>query len=482
MYDVIIIGAGVIGCAVARELTGYQLHIAVLEREEDVCCGTSKANSGLVHAGFDAKPGTLKAAMNVQGTAMMPRVCQELDVPYRRTGALVVATCEKEKEVLDRLLRQGVENGVEELRILDAVECHRMEPNLPPEVTNALYAPTAGIICPFALTIAMAENANVNGAEFFFETEVRDVRKDMEKDCFVISTVTADGEEIQYESRCIVNCAGVYSDRIHNMLCARKYHITPRRGEYCLLDRTAGAHVGRTIFRVPGPLGKGILVTPTVHGNLLLGPTAEDIENREGVNTTSEGLAKILGSVGQTVMNIPTRETITSYAGLRAHEDGGDFILQEAEDCPGLVDAVGIESPGLSGAPAIGKRLADIVAGILKPEKNGNYTPYRRGIVHFLDLPEKEQRKLLKVRPEYGTIVCRCESVTEGEILDAIYRPLGAKSLDGIKRRTRAGMGRCQSGFCSPKVSKILADSLQVPRESVTKAGPGTEILKGGQS
>ena len=477
MYDVVIIGAGVVGCATAMELSKYDLKTLVLEKGEDVCSGTSKANSGLVHAGFDAKPGTLKAQMNVVGNEMMDELCANLDVPFKRTGALVAATNSEEVEILHKLYEQGIQNEVKELEILDREKAHKLEPNLSENVCAVLHAKTAGIICPFTLTIAMAENANVNGVDFLFEEEVVSVKKC--KDSYMIETKLNSGEVKTYETKCIVNCAGVYSDIIHNMVSEYKYHITPRRGQYCLLDKSADGLVDRTIFGVPGIHGKGVLVTPTVHGNYLLGPTAEDVDSKEAVNTTADGLQSVLQKSALTVSNIPIKQIITSFSGLRAHEENGDFIINEAKDAQGFFDAVGIDSPGLSSAPAIGRVLADLVTHYLQVLANPNYIEYRKGITHFLSLPEEEQKKLLRVRPEYGTIVCRCELITEGEILDAIYRPLGARSLDAIKRRTRAGFGRCQAGFCSPRILELLSESFKKNRTEITKSGFGSELLIG---
>ena len=475
MLDVVIIGAGVIGSSVARALSRYDLKVAVVERGDDVCSGTSKANSGLVHAGFDAKPGSLNARMNVEGAAMMPGVCKELDVPFTQPGALVVATSEEEKTNLQALYDQGIANGVSGLKILSGDEVRTLEPNVSDAVCGALYAETAGIVCPFTLTIAMAENANVNGVEFFFNQNVDKVEKVKTHGGYY----RLYAKDTVYEAKCIVNCAGVYSDVLHNMVSEKKYHITPRRGEYCLLDHNAIGFASRTIFKVPGPMGKGILVTPTAHGNILLGPTAEDVDDKDDVATTAAGIDKIYSALGASVKNVPVRQVITGFSGLRAHEDGGDFIIEEAADAPGWIDAVGIESPGLSSAPAIAKRIEGIVTQILKPSEKKDFISCRRGIVMFLELPAKEQKKLLSVRPEYGTIVCRCEMITEGEILDAIYRPLGATSMDGIKRRVRAGMGRCQGGFCSPRVAELLANAQRCSLDRITKRGPGSELLAG---
>lgn len=502
MYDCVIIGAGVIGAAAARELSKYELNTLVLEKGEDVCVGTSKANSGLVHAGFDARPGSLKAEMNVRGNVMMKKLCEELDVPFRQTGALVLAFSKEEEDILQNLKEQGEQNGVQRLSIVDRDTLLSLEPNLAENVTAGLLAETAGVVCPFQLTIAMAENANVNGVSFSFHSEVKSINKKQDKlgayyelSVEVGKDFTVYGDDSReskiIESRVVVNCAGLYSDALHNMVSDIKYHIVPRRGEYCLLDKSAGGHVKRTVFKVPGPLGKGILVTPTVHGNLLLGPTAEDIEDKENIATTAAGLEKVLQSTGMTVKDIPMDQVITSFAGLRAHVqtrtpiqnalhgDTGDFIIQEAEDAEGFIDAVGIESPGLTSAPAIGERLASIVADKLKPEKKHNFIAFHKDMIHLRDLPEEEQRKLIKRKAEYGNIICRCETITEGEILDAIYRPLGAKSLDGIKRRTRAGMGRCQGGFCSPKIVQILADAYKVSPLCISKNGQGSELLLG---
>lgn len=486
-YDCIVIGGGVTGASTARALSAYQLHTLLLEREEDVCAGTSKANSGLVHAGFDAKPGSMKARMNVAGNAQMEQICKELDVAYQKSGALVLAFEEEERNTLFELKAQGEKNGVPGLSVLTAEEVYAMEPNLAEGIVAALYAETAGLVCPFELTIAMAENANVNGVEFSFLSKVTQIDKKEDADGIyyqvkvekrsMFAAALQEAEQVIYETRSIVNCAGVYADVLHNMVSSVKYHITPRRGQYCLLDKDAGAHVSRTIFKVPGPLGKGILVTPTVHGNLLLGPTAEDIDDKEAICTTAQGLDQVLAGTAATVRNIPVRKVITSFSGLRAHEDHDDFILQEAEGAPGFMDAVGIESPGLSSAPAIGTYLARLVQEYLQAGQKSDFVACRKGILHFANLPVEQQRKLISAKPEYGNVICRCEEVTEGEILDAIYRPLGAKSLDGIKRRTRAGMGRCQAGFCSPKVVELLAKAYQVSAFAVTKAGPGTELL-----
>lgn len=477
MKDVIVIGAGVIGCSVARELSRFDLDVLVLEKEDDVSCGTSKANSGLVHAGFDAHPGSKKAHYNVRGAQMMESVCRDLDVPYKKNGALVVAFSKEEETKLHDLLQQGIENGVEKLRIIDREELHKIEPNLQPEASAALYAEDAALVCPYTLTLAMAENAAVNGVEFRFEKAVKTIKSVEQKGNRYYEVTALDGEV--FESKAIVNCAGVYSDEIHNMVSMMKYHITARRGEYCLLDSSAGNLVKATIFQVPGPMGKGILVTPTVHGNILLGPTAMDIEAKDDTATTTEGINMVKAGVLRSVKDLPLKDVITGFSGLRAHEAGGDFIIEECADATGFFDAVGIESPGLSSAPAIGEDLAHMVAKYLKAGQKPGFIGVRRGITCFRELSDENKNKLIKADKAYANVICRCELITEGEILEAIHRPLGATSIDGVKRRTRAGMGRCQSGFCMPRVAEILARELKMPLEAVTKKGSGSEILLG---
>jgi glycerol-3-phosphate dehydrogenase len=473
MYDVVIIGAGVSGSAVARELSRYNANICVLEKCEDVCDGTSKANSAIVHAGYDCEPGSLMAKLNVEGNRMMGQLAEDLDIPFDRCGSLVVCTDENERGGLDKLLEKGRKNGVPDLRIIERDELVRMEPNISDTAVAALFAPTAGIICPFTLNIAMAENANVNGVEFRFNTEVYEIHR--KEDAFEI--ITNNGTVF---SRCVVNAAGVYADKFHNMMSAEKIHITPRKGEYYLLDKSAGKHVNHTIFMLPTKMGKGILVSRTIHGNLLVGPTATDIENREGNNTTREGLDEVAEKSALTVKNVPLRSVITSFAGLRAHEDHHEFVIKELEDCPGFVDVAGIESPGLTSSPAIGKMAADIVEGIFHFAKKDSWIGTRKGVINPAKLTMEERNALIRKNPAYGRIICRCETISEGEILDAIHRPLGARSLDGVKRRTRAGMGRCQAGFCSPRVMEILAREVPgVSMYNVTKTGGGSKLIVG---
>lgn len=470
MYDIIIVGAGVIGCAVARELSKYNARILVIEKNEDVCAGTSKANSAIVHSGYDAKNGTLKARFNVEGNRMMEAVCRELDVPFKRIGSLTVCTDADRIGELDHLRERGERNGVEGLCVLSREELLEIEPNIGDEVVAALSAPTAGIVCPFKLTIAYAENAAVNGAEFLFDTKVKNIFSENG-----IWHIVTDNEE--YTAAAVVNAAGVYSDVFNNMVSEKKLHITPRRGDYILLDRAAEGHVKHTVFQLPTAYGKGVLVTPTVHGNTIIGPSAIDIDDRESTATTAEGIDSVIARSALSVKNLPTRQVITSFAGLRAHGDRHDFVLGEAEDAENFFNCAAIESPGLSAAPAIGVYIAGLIREKLELSEKESFIAERRDILDPSKLSIEERNELIKKEPAYGTIVCRCESVTEGEILDAIRRPVGARSLDGVKRRTRAGMGRCQAGFCSPKVMEILRRELGVDLREVTKSGGNSYIV-----
>ena len=472
MYDVAIIGAGVIGSAVARELSKYNVKACVIEREEDVCCGTSKANSAIIHAGFDAKPGTLKAKLNVRGNEMMDQLSKDLDIPFKRNGSLVVRTKDQDPAGLVELLEKAKANGVPRVRILNREELIAMEPNLSDDVVEALHAPTGAIVCPFHMTIAFAENAYENGVEFFLNTKVENVEKI--QDGYKIST-----NKQTIEAKIVVNAAGVYSDAFNNMVSSRKLQVIARKGEYMLLDKAAGCHVNQTIFQLPSKMGKGVLVSPTVHGNLIVGPTACDIDDKEGTNTTQKYLDSIGPAAALSVKNVPLRQVITSFAGLRAHEADGDFVIGEAEGAEGFFNAAGVESPGLSSAPAIGELLAGQIAEKLSLSKKDNFKATRKGILNPEKLTMAERNALIKEQPAYGNIICRCEMISEGEILDAIHRPLGARSLDGVKRRTRAGMGRCQSGFCSPRTMEILAREVPMAMSDISKSGGKSTYIVG---
>ncbi|WP_459480271.1 FAD-dependent oxidoreductase [Clostridium saccharoperbutylacetonicum] len=472
MYDVAIIGAGVLGNSIFRELTKYNLKVVVLEKENDVSMGTSKANSAIVHAGYDPKEGTLMAKYNVAGNEMFEDLCKELSVPFKRNGSLILAFDEEDMQTVKELYENGCKIGVKGLKILSKAEVLEMEPNLNEEIKGALYAPTGGIVGPFEYTIALAENAVQNGGEIKLKKEVVSIEKG---DTFRIAT--QDGEVI--EAKYVINAAGLYADKIHNLICKESFKIIPRSGEYFIMDKSQGNVVSHTIFQCPSKLGKGVLVTPTVHGNLLIGPDARDIDDKEDLGTVGEGLDSIRETSMRTTTKVNFRESIRNFAGLRANPDTGDFIVEENDGVKGFIDVAGMKSPGLSSAPAIALGVVDILekAGC-KLEKKENFIANREQ-VHFMELPAQEKAELIKKNPQYGRMICRCESITEGEIVDAIKRSFGVLSLDGIKRRCRPGMGRCQGGFCGPRVQEIIAREYKVPLESVVLEKDNSYILLG---
>ena len=475
-YDVIVIGAGVCGCAIARELSRRRLSACVLEAEEDVCCGTSKANSAIVHAGFDAATGTLMARLNVEGSSLMGQLCEELGVDYDRIGSLVVCVDEAERGGLDALLVRGRANGVPDLRIIEREELRALEPNISDAAVAALWAPTGAIVNPFQLAAALAETAAVNGVAFRFLSPVTGVARRTDG---LWDVTTPSGT---LTARVVVNAAGVHADELHNLVCAPgdRLEIAPRRGQYHVLDVTAGVHVRHTVFALPTRLGKGVLVTPTTGGNLLVGPTAEDVDSKDGVDPTADGPADVVRKAALTVRDVPFSERIRTFAGLRAHQPGHDFVIGEVPGAPGFVDCAAIESPGLSAAPAIGRMVAGIVCELLgDPAQKDELLPRPAPIPDVARLSPEAWSALAAARPEYGRVVCRCRTVTEGQVVDAIRRPLGARSLDGVKRRVEAGMGRCQGGFCSPRVAQILARELGCDLGAITLAGPGSELAVG---
>lgn len=470
MYDVAIIGAGVVGGMIARALAKYDVSLCILEKENDVAMGATRANSAIVHAGFDAKEGSLKAKLNVKGSEMMEAVARDLGVKYQRNEALVVGF-ESERAEVEALYKRGVANGVKGLRVVEKDELFKLEPNLNKDLACALLATTSAIICPYELTIAAIGNAMDNGAELLLNFKVTGVKKNTNT-----FTVTAeDGREI--EAKYIINAAGLYSDDIAKLTGDRDFTVTPRRGEYMLLDKECGEFTQRTIFHTPSKMGKGILVSPTVDGNLLVGPTAVNIEDKEDNSTTAEGFATLREKTAENVDGAPLFKVITSFCGLRAVGSTGDFIIKSREH---VITLAGIESPGLSSAPAIAEYVEQLLKsdGFDAPLKK-SYDPTRKSSHYFRELSIDEKNEIIKKEPLFGKIVCRCEGITEGEIVEAIHRNPGARDLDGVKRRTRSGMGRCQGGFCSPTIVEILSRELGVPYESITKFGKGSVINYG---
>ncbi|MBP3369624.1 MAG: NAD(P)/FAD-dependent oxidoreductase [Clostridia bacterium] len=470
MYDIVVIGAGVVGGMIARELAKYDLRICILERENDVAMGATKANSAIVHAGFDAKEGSMKAKMNVRGSRMMQKVCEELGVKYVRNESLVVAF-ESERAEVEAIYQRGIRNGVEGLRIVEREELMNLEPNLNPELSCALLAPTGAIVCPYELCISAVGNAMDNGAELRLNFEVSSIEK--KGDSYTV--ISRDGQAV--ETKYVINSAGLYSDKIAAMTGDCDFDVHPRRGEYMILDKECGAFVQRTVFHTPTKMGKGILVSPTVDGNLLLGPTATDIEDKEDKSVTAEGYAQIISRAGDNVSGIPYGKVITSFCGLRAVGSTGDFIIKLRDR---VLTLGGIESPGLTSAPAIAEYVAEMLREDgLELSMKADYDPVHYPAHAFNSMSLEKKNEVIAKDARYGRIVCRCEGITEGEIVAAIHTNPGATDVDGIKRRTRSGMGRCQGGFCSPIVVQILARELGVSTEEVTKFGKGSTINYG---
>ncbi len=468
MFDIAVIGAGVIGGMVARELTKYGLSVCLLEKEADVAMGATRANSAIVHAGFDAKEGSLKALLNVRGSKMMENVARELGVKYKRNGSLVVGFDSEDRRTLEELLERGKRNGVEELYIANRDELLKLEKNIGDGVTSALVAPTGAIICPYELCMAAVGNAMDNGAELMLDFAVSKIEK-IEGGYRIFS------ENNSIEAVYVINCAGVYSDEIASLVGDSSFKINPRKGEYMLLDKEAGGLVSHTIFRCPSNMGKGILVSPTVDGNLLLGPTAEDTNDKTDTETSAEGLLLVKKQAAEQVSGISFGKIITSFSGLRSTGSTGDFVINMPAEH--FVNCAGIESPGLSSAPAIAEYVVELLkADGLEMTPRVDFSGERKPSHYFKELSDDEKNEIIKKHPEYAHIICRCEIVTEGEILEAIRTNPRPRDVDGVKRRTRASMGRCQGGFCMPYVVELLARELGCKYEEVTKFGGNSYI------
>ncbi|MDD7410564.1 NAD(P)/FAD-dependent oxidoreductase [Fusobacterium gastrosuis] len=473
MIDVAVIGTGIMGAAVARELSKYELNILILDKDNDVSCGTTKANSAIVHAGYDAKEGSLMAKYNVAGNAMYEELCKEVDAPFRKVGSYVLAFSEKEREHLELLYKRGLSNGVPELEIIEAEEIQKREPHVSKEAVAALYAGTAGITGPWELAIKLVENAMENGAELKLNAEVVNIEKVGE----YFKLTLKNGEII--ETKTVINAAGVYADILNNMISKKTFKITPRIGEYYLLDKVQGYLTDSVIFQCPTEMGKGILVAKTAHGNIIAGPTASDVEDREDVGNTQEGFDTIKQFAVKSIKDINFRDNIRNFSGLRAEADTGDFILGEAEDVKGFFNMAGTKSPGLSSAPAMAIDLAEMVVKSLgNISKKENFIKNKKHI-YFIELSPEEKAEVIKKDPRYGRIICRCENITEGEIVDVIHRKAGGRTLNGIKRRCRPGAGRCQGGFCGPRVQEILARELNLKLDDIVLEEKGSYILTG---
>ena len=468
MYDVLIIGAGISGATVARELSKYELNIAVLEKNNDVADETTKANSGIVHGGYDCKPNSLMAKYNVLGNQMYEELCKELHVAFKKNGSLVIAFNETELNHLKELYKRGKENGVKKLELLNKEEIKKIEKNISDDVIAALYCEDAGIVGPWEFTEALIDNSIENGVKVHLETMVTGIKK--EEDMFIINTNNG-----EFKSKLVINCAGVNADLIHNLIAPKSYTILPRSGEYYVLDKKEGERVKHTVFQCPSEHGKGVLVAPTVHGNLLVGPDSVEMENRDDLSTSTKRLESIRTQGSRSIKNIDFRENIRNFSGMRSENDRGDFIVEESS-VAGFYDIGGIKSPGLSSAPAIALDMVKMIGVKIKLINKEKFVTPKEHIL-FMKLSSEEKAELIKKNSSYGRVICRCEMITEGEIIEAIHRPLVAKTVDGIKRRVRPGTGKCQGGFCGPRVQEIISKELKIPLEKILLNKNGSYIL-----
>lgn len=458
MYDVCIIGAGVVGTAIARELSQYRLRTILLEKAEDVTQGASKANSGIVHGGYSAKHGTLKGDLSAEGNRRFAALEQELHFGFRRTGSLVLAFDREDELAIEALYENGMENGAEGLEILTGKQVAEREPAVSSAVTAALYCASAGVTSPYELAIALAENAIRNGVDLRLNAEVTSIDRG---DHFLVRSRAA-----EIPASFVINAAGIYADAVAEMAGARDFTISPRKGEYILFERGYGKLVRSVIFQTPSARGKGILVTGTYHGNLLIGPNAEDVESKEAVDTTEGALRQIIATARRSVPLFDLRKVITSFSGLRAASDRKDFIIEESR-VPRFINVAGIDSPGLTSSPAIAERVAEILKSAGLPMKRGEFQPDRKAIIVPKDLPPDEVKRRVELAAGLERLVCRCEQVSQGEILDALSRGIPVTTTDAVKRRTRAGMGQCQGNFCRPRVKALLAGELGCSVEQV---------------
>lgn len=474
MFDVIIVGAGVVGCAIAREASKYKLKVLVVEKDVDVGNESSMANSAIVHSGYDPKPNTKKAFHNVRGNRMYPEICKDLDVEFKQIGSLTCATNEEEKEVIESYVERSAQNGVE-VKLLNREETKALEPCIADCVIESLWAPTAGIINPFELTVALMENAMDNGVKLHLNEEVVDIKK--ENGLYKVKTTKG-----EYEAKVVVNSAGVYSEKISQMVGIDFYKTTPRKGEYFVLDHFAKPFVSHVIFPVPTAKGKGILVTPTTHGNYLLGPSSEFVDDKEDKATDKMTLDAVRAKATTLVANIPFQYIIRQFSGLRATGSTGDFIIENHE---GFIVLGGIESPGLASAPSIALEVLELIGQNIKLETNDKYIKTRRPLPRLAKMSEKERNELIKKDPRFGHIICRCEQISEGEVVDAIHRNCGPTTIKGVKKRCRPGFGKCQGGFCEPLVMGILSSELHKDRMEIKYDSNNAYILqsrtKGGQ-
>ena len=468
MRDIIVIGAGVVGCSIARELSKYNLDVLVVEKNSDVSEGISKGNSGIVHAGYNEKIGTLKAKLNIEGNKIFDDLSRDLQFPFKRNGAFILAFSDEEMKTLESLKENGEKLGVEGLEILTREEALNIEPNLNKEIVGVLNVKTSGIVSPYEMTIALAENAAENGVEFKLNSKVTNIEKISEG-----YKVTLNNKEL-VSGKIIINASGLEGAFLNNLVSMSKREINPVKGEYCLFDKVAGAMINKTLFQVPSKLSKGVLVTPTAEGNLLVGPNAVEGKNLE---TSREGIDEILDKSKKSLEELPVARILNTFSGIRPKTKGGDFIIEEVEDAKNFINVIGIDSPGLTAAPAIGVYVVNMIKERLALVEKKNFKKTREKIVRFAELSLEEKNKLIKEKPAYGHMICKCEFVTEGEIVEAIHRPIKALTVDAIKRRTRASMGGCQGIGCTLPISKILSRELGIDISDINKNSEGSPVI-----
>ena len=472
--DILVIGAGAVGCAIAREFSKYKINVIVVDKNEDIGGDASKSNSAIIHTGFDATPGTLESQLVVAANPMYEQLTKDLDVPYQKVGAILPAITDEQYELLPSIKAKAFKNRVYDVEYMTREELLEMEPNLNPEVRGGLYIPRENIIDPFIYVQALAENANENGVSFLLNTKVTGIETGDGK---VQSVTTTSGV---IETKHVINCAGLYCDEIAAMVGKAEYKVVARRGQFYILDKNTSCKVNKIVLPIPTKITKGKLMCPTIHGNMLVGPTAEDLDNKVDKSVTTEGLESILTDVKRLIPNVNVRDSITQYCGLRPNRVPEGLNVDMYDDLKGYVNLSGVRSTGLTLSAAMGKYVVEIVKDSgLNLEFNPNFIKTRKGITFFHTLSLEEQDKIISENSLYGNVICRCETVTEGEIIEALRRPLGARSMDAVKRRVRPGSGRCQGGFCGPKVIEIIARELNISIEEVNKNNSGSYMIYG---
>lgn len=471
IYDVIIVGGGVIGCAIARELSKYKLRTVLLEKNNDVCNETSAANSAIVHSGYDPLPNSLKAQMNVLGNSMYPQMCKELDVPFIQNGSLTIATTDDEMNTLLSLQKRANENKVE-TKILSSEEVLKLEPQLNKDIKGALFAPTCGIVNPFELTVALMENAMDNGVELLLNHEVNNIKINENS----VSVFCKNDKEL--ECKVLINAAGLFADDINAFVDKDSFTITPRKGQYFVLDHFDLNFVKHTLFMVPSDKGKGVLVTPTTSGNYLIGPSSDFVDDKQDLSTTKDILDSVRSQASRIIENIPYANLIRQYSGLRAVSSTGDFIIEHSKVSKNLINVAGIQSPGLASCPAIALKVVELLKECMPLNENEEFNPIRRKVYRLKEMSIEDKNKLISENPQFGHIVCRCEKISEGEIVDCIHRNCGATTVKGVKKRCRPGFGKCQGAMCEASVIKILARELKKDESEILYSENDSNILK----